>query len=257
MAFFRRRRRTSGAVSRRPRRKFTRRFRRMRGSRTYRSVNMHAYRFNCGSALWSGGFSTTIVGGGSINLNNSGLFTITSFNAQSMQWYSCALNFQQQVPASISGAPGSYDRYRIDKVVVRLIPLGTQAGEESVKNASTPQNNGYIHSVLDYDDNSPFAASEAGIALMRDRTTYRVSNIIGRRAHTWVIKRPRIAVAAYGSGVFTSYANQKAQWIDTVSGTVPHYGLKFLFQIPNPSADTYFMNFLATATYYMRFRDPL
>jgi hypothetical protein len=49
-----------------------------------------------------------------------------------------------------------------------------------------------------------------------------VSSGPGGHYHKW---KPHVAVAVY-SGAFTSFANEEAQWIDSASPAVQHYGLK-------------------------------
>jgi len=180
----------------------------------------------------------------------------TSALLQGVQFFSMSLNFQQVVAAATSSIPNRFDRYKIDKVVLKLIPLANYVSEESATNTQSQMCNGFLHSVTDYDDTIPIPASLAGVTSMRERRGYRVANMVTKRQHTFVI-RPRIAVSSYGSGAFSSYANSKAQWIDTQSPSVEHYGWKGIFQVLNPSTASFFVNFQSVITYYMSFRDPV
>lgn len=100
-----------------------------------------------------------------------------------------------------------FDSYRIMGVKVKWIPLNSQQ-------------QGVVHTVLDYDDgNAP--ASESAM-LQYDTLKSAPANVYFEREFI-----PRIAMAAY-SGSFTSYAQSKPfQWIDVASPSVAHYGLKY------------------------------
>lgn len=104
-----------------------------------------------------------------------------------------------------------FDQYRIVKVQMRFIPYQTVANPTASKSI--------LVSVADYDDSTPLASLQEAYQY----SSCRITNALGE--HVWTI-RPRIAKAAYGSGVFSSYANEPAQWIDSGSNTVSHYGIK-------------------------------
>lgn len=104
-----------------------------------------------------------------------------------------------------------FDQYRIVKVQMRFIPYQTVANPTASKSI--------LVTVADYDDSSNLTS----LGDAYQYPTCRITNALGE--HIWTIK-PRIAKAAYGSGVFTSYANDAAQWIDSASPTVSHYGIK-------------------------------
>jgi len=73
-------------------------------------------------------------------------------------------------------------------------------------------------SVVDYDDDSA-AGSMASLFSYRDAIS---SSLTCGHYHRFV---PRIAVGAYGGGVFTNYGNTQ-MWIDASSTGVKHYGVK-------------------------------
>jgi hypothetical protein len=66
--------------------------------------------------------------------------------------------------------------------------------------------------------------------------------------HRW---QPHMATAVY-SGAFTSFANQPADWIDSASPAVQHYGLKFASGLPDALARP----FLLTLRARVAFRAP-
>jgi len=84
----------------------------------------------------------------------------------------------------------------------------------------TVLNSNFIANVvtaIDYDDVS------VGSANLSDRDTAQ-SVPLGRYFERTLV--PRVANALYSGSVFTSFGQMKREWIDQVSSTVPHYGLK-------------------------------
>jgi len=126
-------------------------------------------------------------------------------------------------PTSISGAysvtlasiPGYteftalFDQYRIIQVTIQFSPINVGA-------VALP-----IISVIDYDDaNVPSTADE-----LRQYQTLRTVTGTQYFERTFT---PRIAMAAYGNGVFNSFATQSPSiWLDSASSSIPYYGLKY------------------------------
>lgn len=123
-----------------------------------------------------------------------------------------------------------FDQYKITKVEVWLEPqaaLGTTAF-------------GVLYSTVDLDDaNTP--------------TNYRSVNahqsaLVGLggagRYHAW---QPNVATALY-SGVFTSFGNEPAGWIDVASPSVQHFGLK-IASPPTPTVVTYVLSLRLTVSF--------
>lgn len=118
-----------------------------------------------------------------------------------------------------------FDQYRITKVRVDFIPMsnssvvsgpgGTAGSIQGINNA------GLIATVIDYDDNAGI-----GFAAMQEYESFKVTPAISSRTHS-VTLVPRIAMAAYGVGAFTSYAiGPRGQWVDVASPAIEHYGMK-------------------------------
>jgi len=110
-----------------------------------------------------------------------------------------------------------FDQYRIDLVEFWLIP-------RFALNTST-NTLGLMTSVLDFDD----ASSLSTVATALDYDTSMTAS--GMTSHYRVFK-PRVAVAAYG-GAFTSYKNEAADWCDTASLGIQHYGVKIASTVTN------------------------
>jgi hypothetical protein len=137
--------------------------------------------------------------------------------------------------ADITSLAAVFDQYKINMIEVVLKPRG---------NAVAPNtSSGQLYSVIDYDDNNLLSNATTAVAYANCITTeYYQPN---RRCF-----RPRIAMAAYGSGTFGSYANIVAPWIDMNSLTVVHYGVKF---VADPGT-TPFQTWDATIRYDISFR---
>jgi hypothetical protein len=122
-----------------------------------------------------------------------------------------ALTFILQDLPAYTELTALYDQYRIMKVKVEFIVTG----------ATNPLTGppGLILTALDYNDaTTPASVNE--LVQYETVQSVPVGNYFERTL------QPRSAVAAY-SGVFTSFANVYAQWIDTASSSVVHYGIKY------------------------------
>jgi len=112
-----------------------------------------------------------------------------------------------------------FDQYRIAMVEITFKPRANQ---------STGSGTSLFYSCVDLDDST----NASSINAIEDYPGCQVTENYVQHKHTFV---PHIAVAAY-SGVFTSFANETAPWIDVASTQVQHYGVKFGFAV---SATTY------------------
>jgi hypothetical protein len=112
-----------------------------------------------------------------------------------------------------------FDQYRIVACEVIVRPVANMT-------AVNAQSKGFLHTVIDYDD---------GTALTSLAQAQAYENCISTPVYYAQRRcfKPRVALAAYGSGAFTSYANFEAPWIDAASPNVTHYGVKFAMDIGN------------------------
>jgi hypothetical protein len=106
-----------------------------------------------------------------------------------------------------------FDQYRIIAAEVYFEPVLPSA----LLTGTTPI--GKLFTVIDYDDATALPTQAAALAY--DNC---ISTTLFQRQRRCL--KPRIALAAYGSGAFTSYANESAPWIDCASPSVAHYGVK-------------------------------
>jgi hypothetical protein len=111
-----------------------------------------------------------------------------------------------------------FDQYKISLVRVLIRPLFNLAQIVALSTDVFPP----LCSVIDYDD-----ATAISNVLLSQYQSYKQTRF--DKDHVRSIK-PRVAMAAYGSGVFASFANQGNQWIDCASAAVVHYGLKYCIQ---------------------------
>jgi len=108
-----------------------------------------------------------------------------------------------------------FDQYRITQVDCKFIPNITEAL------SSTPVA-GTVASVIDFDDANVFTS-------LTDPLDYSSLSMWKPLETIQLTFKPRMAMGAYGSSVFGSFANVAPQWIDAASATVEHYGLKLAF----------------------------
>lgn len=145
-----------------------------------------------------------------------------------------------------------FDRYKIVAVKVSILPYANMAG---TANAVTGGNSfsvgGMWHIITDYDDASVPTPSDTGVNYLREYTNYKCQSILKPIRRTI---KPRIAMATYASGAFSSYANMKSQWIDSNSPSVQHYGIKAVCEINN-TANVCYVYFKCEYTMYLEAKD--
>jgi len=121
-----------------------------------------------------------------------------------------AFNYQVSSLDQITSLQALFDQYRIVFVEVWLTPRVPMP----LGNASPMQ----LMTVIDYDDST--ALTTLGQAL--DYENVQIASGFDGQYRKF---RPHVAISAY-SGAFGAFANEESPWIDAVSSTVQHYGLK-------------------------------
>jgi len=122
---------------------------------------------------------------------------------------------------NVAGYTAVFDQYKITKIEAWIYAIESATVGEPVLGAAT------WLSVVDYDDNTALASYNKGT----DYKTCYQSNLTDGHYRCFV---PHVAVAVY-SGTFTSFKNEVADWIDSASTGVQHYGIKTASNItPNP-----------------------
>jgi hypothetical protein len=121
--------------------------------------------------------------------------------------------FQLSNVSNVTALVGLFDQYRVKMIEVTLLPQNNNA-----TNTAT-LGNGLFHSVIDYDNQTNLTS----IAGANEYENCVVSEGMIAHRRTFV---PRLAIAAYGSGAFTSFANEQDTWLDCANQSIPHYGVK-------------------------------
>lgn len=118
--------------------------------------------------------------------------------------------FQLNKFSGYSQYTGLFDQYRFNEIEVWIEPT------TSPSTASADV--GTCVTAIDLDDtNVP-----TSVASVEDKQTALSTGGFSGHYHRW---KPHMALAAY-SGAFTSYDNAPANWIDSASPAVQHYGIK-------------------------------
>lgn len=195
----------------------------------------------------------TLSTSGTLNQTSSGDVALSSSGVAVKSYYSLALAFALSDLPDYTEFTTLFDAYIIKAVKLKITGYNTvsQYGLGPGGFAGL-----IMHHVSDFDDNTPFAASEAGINAMREYQTYKTANMCDTKksVQTFFIK-PAVALAAYGGSVFTSYARKKNQWIDCQSAGVPHYGKKILWEMSVPGGAAYESRLKCEVTYYIGLKD--
>lgn len=156
---------------------------------------------------------------------------VTSTTTATFRSYAFSLD-QVSDQAELAGV---FDQYRIDRVDCRFVPAVTET-------LTSTALIGKVYSVIDYDDANSFTSTT-------DPLDYSNCMVWEPTDPIQITLVPHLAIAAFGSGVFSSYANSKPRWIDCASPTVQHFGVKLAIGVLN-TATTYTVQF----RYHLTFR---
>lgn len=124
-----------------------------------------------------------------------------------------AVTFQFSQIGDYTSLSAVFDQYRIAALEVTFVP---RVQENTSPSVIPPM----FHTAVDLDDATAVSVSQLG-----DYMGVQATSSTKQHKHTFV---PHVAIAAY-SGVFTSFANESAPWIDVASPNVLHYGVKWAF----------------------------
>lgn len=209
----------------------------------------HYFRRTCSAAdLTAGNISNST----NITMTNaSGYTTLTLAAVAGASWASFAWAFTLADLPDYAEFTSLFDRYKILGVALKVFP-----GTVSVETAGAAAPALVLHDVVDYDDYTQFAASAAGVKAAQCYESYKCRNIgvsNGKPLRRFI--KPRIAVGAYGGGVFTNYASQRDEWIDAASPTVQHYGWKGVIETYNNVATACTVVIKIEATFYLAMKD--
>lgn len=194
-------------------------------------------------------FSNVSVGtGATVYQNPTSTVTYIGSTAANVLNDSCfAMYFTLNDCIQASTFTALYDQYRIDKVQVIIGRTNNQqSAGNSTQNLTFPSQQ--LWYVVDHDD----ATVLTSLTDIMQYQGAQCKNIMDN-GEVKITFKPRIAVAAYAAGVFTSFSNQSAGWIDAASPTVQHFGLKLV--IPCPINVTFAeMNFTVRTKLWLSFK---
>lgn len=140
---------------------------------------------------------------------------------------------------------GFFDRYKIEAVRFTIAPQTNAVGLQAPGTVALSD----LYCVIDYDDSTAF-------------TTFTQPQGYGncvRLAPGESLERtfqPRVAISAY-NGSFGAFANQASQWIDSVSTTVQHYGIKIFVPATGVVGQTVLQTWDVNVEYFIRFKNVI
>lgn len=154
-----------------------------------------------------------------------------------------ALSFKLSDLPNYTEFTSVYDEYRFKAVKIMFIPTMNVATANAVSGTTA----GFVpvpalYTWIDNDDNSAPTLITQG----QQFQTFKAHGLLDRMRTRTVV--PECSSALY-AGTFTSYGQNKNQWIDNNSPGVVHFGCKF--GIINPANQG---NFDVVLTYYLEFR---
>lgn len=148
-----------------------------------------------------------------------------------------------------------YDYYKINYIVYKIVWLGTTLSGIEVANTSTGAP--HLYYVLDRDDVTPYAASDAGLQDMRANGMCRRHVFTPDRRECTIKLKPNLLSENFNGALSTAYTIMFNKWIDCNNDAVPHYGTKLMFHTPSPNSQPSVANYFEiTATYYLSFKQP-
>lgn len=191
----------------------------------------------------SAGMTASLPAGTLFNLSNVAAGPGTS------GYYSIALSHCVSNLSNSSEFLSLFDQYKILGVKVTFFPLAnsTSLGDAS----STTDTSCIVYRCLDFDDQTQYAASNAGVDDMKQHSNFK--RTIGTKPFSFYYK-PRILLKSDVAAGSQNVINQRAQWIDCANPDVLHYGSKYIFQVFSSSASTVAVPFDLQMCYYMAFK---
>lgn len=143
-----------------------------------------------------------------------------------------------------------FDQYTIRYVKWYLVLRSTGTSMvESAVNGSIGMPNLIV--VRDYDDATVPASSNVGYDELREFNKAKTFCFTAERRCFRIGIKPAVLSEVYRSGVATSYVPKFNQRIDCVTADVPHFGLRYVIQVPTTALLTYAVTFDIYATFYL------
>lgn len=160
-----------------------------------------------------------------------------------------AINFTLDDLHNVGELTALYDEYRINKIIVELIPRGSPLSQGTVSANGQQYLNQYLPFLTAIDLNDTNAITRAEMYEMGLCKHHRPLTTVKRTIY------PKIAIQNYISAVSTGYSSKGKQWIDTIDPNVPHYGFRWSWQQSLAQALGDQVLYDIACTYYVSFRN--
>lgn len=236
-------------------RKFARKFKKQ-GRKINLYNKIHAFKRTVASKNFSQVY-TDVSAGSNINFSNSGMVTLSLSATQNTQYFAFGKAFVLSELPNYTEITQLFDSYKIIGIKFRIIPVNNTTSVDDTTNPANGMLGGFLHWIVDHDDNDAPTASDVGIDELRQNNSYKVHNLFNSYNKNGFVRyiRPKIPIAST-YGALSGTIESKPQWLDCNSPIVDHFGLKGVFEIVNPSANVRYLNMKMEATYYLRAKDP-
>lgn len=178
---------------------------------------------------------------------------ITAVGTSTTGYASGAITFSLDSLPAYTEYTTLFDQFSVRYVKIYIVHRATNISMiETTNNVAVGMPNLVI--VRDYDDSTAPSADEAGYNTLRQYDRSKTFSFTPDRRDFSIGIRPAVA-QDINSGVTTSYAPRWKAWVDCDYPATPHYGLKYVIQVPYSGVGTcpsaYFDIY---ATYYLSFK---
>lgn len=185
----------------------------------------------------------------------TGILTFTLGAATASAYYfASSMAFKFDDLPGITDFTTLYDRYKLNMIKFKVYPF---ANDPSTAN-TTASSGGVgllIHSIIDHDDNNVMTANDAGIDTMRQYASYRVHNMAQSKVFKRIVKPNLLSQINTTAGVYSGNSVIKSRYIDMSQTSVPHYGMKIMYEFVSPTAATTTYNLKFEVKYYFSCKD--
>lgn len=141
-----------------------------------------------------------------------------------------------------------FDAYRINKVVVKFIPLANSITSAVNTSGNIVAENQWLSTVIDYDDGVLLTTENS----LLEYETFKQTPPYRRHTRAFV---PALAQEAYKtSGTTIGFMQGRRKWLDAAYGDVEHYGIKGLVNGPASQTDQVQTAWKVYVTMYISFK---
>lgn len=179
----------------------------------------------------------------------------TAASVAGIDYFSLGIGFSLADLQNSAEFTALYDAYRLDYVKLKFLPCWSNS--ISITGAPHMQPSLMLHYCIDKDDNQSFNAANSGIESMREYDSYKIKNNVMGLKYFQIGLKPRVAMTVYNTGLTAAYAEPtRAIFLNANNDTVPHYGVKMIFESYNgASATSVEWKLRVSATYYFTMKD--